>query len=528
MKKINLTKTAVTLMWLAVLCVPGYAEKLILLHTNDTHSTIEPLADGTGGIIQRKAIIDSIRKKEKNVVLIDAGDVVQGTLFFNYFGGDVEYPLMDMAGYDIRILGNHEFDNGPEDLAKRYKNVKGRALSANYDFTGTELEGIFEPYTIRQFDGKKIGFIGINIDPESIIAHKNVNFKFKEIMPVANDLASHLKRDLGCDLVVAVSHIGYEKVNDKTTDVELAQASKDIDIIIGGHTHTLIDPNKPEEYPSLIENAEGRMVRVAQTGKQGRFLGKIEIDLDDLSTGDGRNWNYSLIPVTDRFSDEELDSEMIAFLQPYREKVDSVNRVVVAHCAYTLEKERLGGLANMTADFGYEYTNQIADSLRERNPEFPRVDMSIMNVGGIRHEMPAGEIYEGQILATYPFSNKVNIIKVKGEDVIEALRVSAGKGGEAVSGNVIVVTDPNGELLRVMIDGREMDPDKDYIIGTIDYVAEGNDDLRSLARHTKLWEGDEELSAPILRWVKGKEKAGIMVNPDPRPRFVTDIKYDTK
>ncbi len=122
---------------LAALCFSASAEKLVILHSNDTHSAIEPNADGTGGILQRKAVMDSVRKAEKHVITVDAGDVVQGSLYFKYFRGDVEYPLLNMVGYDIRILGNHEFDNGMEDLAERYKTVKGARLSANYDFSGT-------------------------------------------------------------------------------------------------------------------------------------------------------------------------------------------------------------------------------------------------------------------------------------------------------------------------------------------------------------------------------------------------------
>ena len=519
---IRIHKVAFLFIGIATLCFSGNADKLVLLHTNDIHSAIEPLADGTSGMLQRKAIIDSVRGNEKNVVLIDAGDAVQGTLFFKYFGGDVEYPMMDMCGYDIRILGNHEFDNGLEELAKRYKNIKGACLSANYDFSGTELEGIFMPYIIKEFKNKKVGFIGINLDPEGIIATKNITFKYNEIIPMANELAACLKEKQGCDLVVAVTHIGYEKINEKTSDVELARSSHDIDIIIGGHTHTVIDPANPDIFPSLVKNAKGKHVRIAQTGKQGRYIGKIEIDLDNLEDSDGACYKYELIPVTDRFPHEQLDKEMIAFLDPYRQKVDSIDHKVVGKAAYTLERVRLGGLANLTADFSLQYTNHVADSLRKNNLSFPRVDMSILNGGGIRHEMPEGNIYEGQILSTYPFSNRPVIIRVKGKDLIEALRVSAAKGGEPISGNVMVVTDNDRNLRHVIIDGDEMDPESYYVVGTIDYVAEGNDGLKSLANHQLLWKGEEEFCVPILQWFKRQSGFGIPVNPDPRSRFIVE------
>ncbi len=522
-----LIKAAVPMLGLAALCFSASAEKLVILHTNDTHSTIEPAADATGGVLQRKAVIDSVRKAEKNVITVDAGDMVQGSLYFKYFRGDVEYPLMNMMGYDVRILGNHEFDNGMADLAEKYKTVKADRLSANYNFDGTELEGVFKPYVIKKVGGKKIGFIGLNINPESLISEHCIDVDFKEIIPTANDLAAYLKNKKKCDLVVAVTHIGYTKENDKTTDVELANASRDIDIIIGGHSHTLIDPARPEVYPSLIPNADGRPVRVAQTGKYGKYVGKITIDLDNLKGADGSNFDYELIPVTDRFPDDALDRKMKEFIEPYRHVVDSVNSRVIGKSVYDMSNDgRVGGLANMTADFGLWYANHKADSLRMSGIDIPRIDLSIMNVGGIRHGMPEGDITEGQILATYPFSNYFEIVELSGSDIIEALRVAAKKGGEAVSHNVRVVTDKDRNLVRVVLDGKEMNPDRRYLLGTINYVAEGNDDLRTLANHRKIWKDSVEVASPILRWFERQRELGLPVSPDQTPRFVVDVNED--
>lgn len=519
----NLRKALLPLLGAVAFCGSLNAERLVILHTNDTHSTIDPLPDGTAGVLQRKAIIDSIRASEKNVILVDAGDVVQGTVFFKYFKGDVEYPLMDMLGYDIRVLGNHEFDNGMEPLAKYYKQTKGIPVSANYDFTGTELEGVFRPYAIREVAGKKIGFIGINIDPSSIIAQKNIEVNFKDVISTANDIAAKLKNEEKCDLVVVVSHIGYDKINEKPTDIDLAEQSENIDLIIGGHTHTLIDPDRPEVNPSLIMNKNGKKVRVAQTGKQGRYLGYLSLELDNLPLENGEMIDYRLIPVTDRFPREALDQNIIDFLAPYRAAVDSINNVVIAYSEYNLEKTRTGGLPNLTADIGLQVGKELVDSLRSAGLDIPYPDLAIMNVGGIRHKMPEGAITEGQILSTYPFANRLVLIGVKGSDIIEAMKVSALKGGEAVSYNVRVVTDSKGDLLRVVIDNKETDPEKEYIVSTIDYVAEGNDDLVSLANHRKIWVTEEEISIPIMLWIKKQNKLGLKVAPDLTPRFVESI-----
>lgn len=497
------------------------SRNLVILHTNDVHSHIDADKDGTVGILQRKALIDSIRNAEENVILVDAGDVVQGSLYFKYFRGEVEFPLMNMMDYDIQILGNHEFDNGIADIAKYYKELKATPLSANYDFSGTELDGIFSPYIIKEIDGRKIGFFGLNIDPASIISQKNIGeMKFKEIIPVANATAEYLKNEAGCDLVVAVTHIGAKKENEKTTDYDLARASKDIDIIIGGHSHTAIQPSETGQFPSIVENAEGRPVLVAQTGKYGANLGYIKIDLDKLDGSNGRDYDYQLIPVTARFPEEVLDRQMIEFIAPYRQRIDSINSRVIAYSARELANDtRTGGLSNFTADMAFDYGSHKADSLRNLNPDFPELDFAIMNVGGQRLKWLEGDITEGQVLTTYPFSNKLVIATLKGSDLIETMKIAAGKGGESISSQLLVVTDGENEP-TVYLNSYEVDPDKEYTFATINYLFEGNDDLKPLANGTLLWEDDEEVATPILEYVKRKGNAGIAIDPDPRPRFI--------
>lgn len=506
------------------------ADSLVLLHTNDTHSNIDTAPDGVGGILPRKAIIDSVRRMEKNVLLIDAGDMVQGSLYFKYFKGDVEYPLFNMMDYDIRILGNHEFDNGLDELAKYWKNVKGDRLSANYDFTGTSAEGLFKPYVIKKIGKHKIGFIGINVDPESLISSENYSgMKYHDAIETANRIARILREEKKCDIVVAVTHIGYNMVAPKESDLNLARQSKDIDIIIGGHSHTFVDPSTPDKTPYWINNAEGYPVLVAQTGKYGRNIGYIKIDLDKFKHNGAVDSAdipvvYEYIPVTDRFSPSSYDKEMEAFLAPYKHKVDSVNsRVIGKSLVDMVNNNRNGAYPNWVADFGRWYGRQIADSIRKSGGNFPEVDLSIMNVGGIRQNMSKGDITEGQMLATFPFSNHITIIGIKGKDIIEALKVAALKGGEAVSENIRVVTDGNGKLIRVVIDGNEMDPEKEYIVSTIDYVAQGNDDLKTLANHRQIWRDELEMSGPILRYVKHLSDLGLAVNPDPNGRFVEAI-----
>lgn len=502
------------------------ARDLVILNTNDTHSLIDPDAAGRGGVLQRKAVIDSVRKANKNVILVDAGDKVQGSLYFKFFKGDVEYPLQNMLGVDISVLGNHEFDNGLEALAKHESTMKADRLSANYHFEGTPAEGLYKPYVIKKIDGKKIGFFGINIDPASIIAKDNYKgMRYSDAVTTADSIARILKHVKKCDLVVAVTHIGYEKSNAKATDVELARSSRDIDIVIGGHSHTLIDPANPQKTPYLIPNADGRPVLVAQSGKSGKYIGEIRINLDDLDEETPEDFEYSLIPVTDRFPKEKLDPAMRKFLAPYAEALDSINRKVVGYSSMDfINSSRTGAFPNWTADFGSWYGNLVLDSLRRDNPDIPRLDFAIMNVGGIRNPIPKGDVTMGEVYNTFPFSNKFVIMEISGKDILDVLKVAASKGGEAVSREVRVVSDADRSMRHALVDMKEIDPDKTYVVGTIDYVAWGNDDMTSMANGKWIFSDKEELCVPVMRYVRELAGYGLPLSADPSPRFVYDEK----
>ncbi|MDE5790542.1 MAG: bifunctional metallophosphatase/5'-nucleotidase [Muribaculaceae bacterium] len=519
MKKNFLTSLIVALSVLSTALAS--ADNLVILHTNDTHSNIDVAPDGTGGVLPRKAIIDSVRNAEKNVILVDAGDMVQGTLYFNYFRGDVEYPLFNLMDYDIRILGNHEFDNGLRELADHWKEVKGARLSANYDFTDTPAKGLFEPYVIKKIGKKKIGFIGINIAPESLISSENYKgMKYVDAVQTANHWASFLKNDKKCDLVVAVTHIGYTSDVDKKTDVDLARESKDIDIIIGGHSHTFVNPATPDITPYWIENEVGQPVLVTQTGRYGKNVGYINIDLEKIAE---KKFDYQYIPVTDRFAEDKYDSKIISFLAPYKQKVDSVNNHRIGVATMDMNNgSRTGAYPNWGGDFALWYGRHIADSLRVSNPSFPEVDFAMVNVGGIRQPMKEGAVTEGLILSTFPFSNFIEIVRIKGVDFIEAMKVAAAKGGEAISGNLRVVKLKDGDI-RVLLNNEPLDPDKEYTLTTIDYLANGNDGLKTLGNNTRLWSDPMIMNVRILEYINRLTSLGLPISSDPTPRFVEEV-----
>lgn len=249
-------------------------KKIVILHTNDTHSRIEPLpetdryAAGKGGVVRRATFIDEARKENKNVLLFDAGDFLQGTPYFNLFKGEVEVKAMNLMKYDAAILGNHEFDYGLVVLEKVVRQAEFPIICSNYDFSETTLAGLFKPFLVLKRDGVRIGVIGLGVQPKGLIATENYKgMKFNDPTKTANELAELLRAQYRCDIVVCLSHLGY------LSDVKLAENSRNIDLIIGGHSHTYM------AEPELKKDLDGKEVMIHQTNGRGVFVGKIDVEL---------------------------------------------------------------------------------------------------------------------------------------------------------------------------------------------------------------------------------------------------------
>jgi 5'-nucleotidase len=277
-------KTAAGSAFLALPSLPLMAfttdvKHLVILHTNDVHSHIDPFpADdprnaNMGGVSRRASLIESVRRENPNVLLLDAGDVFQGTPYFNYYGGELEFKLMSMMQYDLATMGNHDFDNGIEGFYKQLPHAKFDFVSANYDFKDTVLDTIVKPYKIFTKDGLKIGVFGLGVELQGLVDKKN----YKETVylspvEIAVDTVRTLKEKEKCDLVICLSHLGYAYKDDaeKICDLKLAAQTKDIDLIIGGHTHTFLDK------PTVVKNIDGKEVLVNQVGCYGINLGRID------------------------------------------------------------------------------------------------------------------------------------------------------------------------------------------------------------------------------------------------------------
>ncbi len=488
------------------LCQPATADDLVIMHTNDVHGNIVPeKTKYAGGLARRKVVIDSIRNTEEHSLLVDAGDDVQGFLYFTAFGGEVEYGGMNKLGYDIVTIGNHEFDNGLEALAKNYKILKAEKICANYNFDKTPLKGITKEYVIKKFDNKKIAFIGVGCQPEGMILPGNrIGMEYKDAAFVADSIATMLKSKGEADYVIVLSHIGYTTSRPNLPcDSILALNSKDIDIIIGGHSHTRID-SKSNNHQSLFKNKVGKTVLVAQTGSNGEYLGKITIDLDDLD----ETPKSELIKIDARY-DDRTDPRIAEWLAPYDKGVEKMKRIIIGKSMAEYPNRGTNPLSNWVADKIYEIGQTVTDK---------HIDFAIGNKGGIRKPLPKGDISLGLIHTMLPFENYVNVIELDGKSIKEAFDIMGSRDGDAVSKHV-KVTYKDKKAVEILIDGEPLKPSKTYTIATISYLYEGGDNMEPLTRAKLLGKTEVSLKYSMIDIIKEMTKNNQQINPDPTPRM---------
>jgi 5'-nucleotidase len=261
------------------------SRKLTILHTNDVHSRLDPFTDGSnagkGGVAARAALVTKIRQEEAHVLLLDAGDMFQGTPYFNLYKGEPELKAMSMMKYDAGTIGNHDFDAGIENLATQLsRHASFPMINCNYDFSGTPMESMNKPWMIVKKGDLKIGITGVGIEMEGLVGKGLFGTtKYNDPVLSVNEISTMLKGKKGCDLVVCLSHLGDKYKDEKISDELLAQRSTHIDLIIGGHTHQFFQ--KPRQY----KNAAGEQVLVNQVGWGGLQLGRIDFD---FTKGRGR------------------------------------------------------------------------------------------------------------------------------------------------------------------------------------------------------------------------------------------------
>lgn len=275
-------RLVLSIMMLVCTVMVGAQKQIEILHTNDTHSCILPLnanlADtavaGRGGFLRRLAMVKAERERNPQLLLIDSGDFSQGSPYYTLFKGDVEVGLMNRMGYDVATIGNHEFDFGLDNMARLFSMAKFPIVCANYDFTGTVVEGLVKPYVVLKRNGLKIGVFGIGAQLDGLVdLAKCEGVEYLDPVETANRVAALLKHKMKCDVVICISHLGW-LTPEVTSDQRLIANSRDIDLVLGGHSHSFFEQLRYEK------NADGRLIPDDQNGKNAIYVGKITLSFD--------------------------------------------------------------------------------------------------------------------------------------------------------------------------------------------------------------------------------------------------------
>lgn len=268
---------------LAVSVVAKAQKQIVILHTNDTHSTIEPVskyskvkeAAGKAGCVRRATMVKQLREQNPDILLFDSGDFSQGSTFYTMYKGDVEVGLMNIMGYDAATIGNHEFDFGLDNLARLARQAKFPIVCSNCDFTGTPCQDVIKKYCVVVRDGVRIGVFGLTPKIEGLVMKENIaGVKYIDPIQATKEMVSVLRDKERCDIVVCLSHLGWKLAPEYIDDQVLISSTTGIDIVLGGHSHTYM---KKMEW---VDNAEGKSIPVDQNGKHGAFVGKITLKLE--------------------------------------------------------------------------------------------------------------------------------------------------------------------------------------------------------------------------------------------------------
>jgi len=390
------------------------AYELTLLHTNDFHAHYDPFEPWgeplQGGIARIKTVVDEIRDAEENVLLFDAGDQFQGTLFFTVGGAEVVAEVMNEVGYDGMVIGNHEFDSGPETLMHFIDHTLFPVISANTNtWADPFLSGLVFPFAVYTIDdGKPVGVIGLTTEHTSTASSPGEFVQFYDPIEIAQEAVTTLESN-GIDIIIFLTHLGFER------DLELAATVSGIDVIIGGHSHTVL-----EEYPARIESPSGEPVLVVSAGQWGSYLGRLDVE-------------FSPDGVVDTFEGEAIfidasipeDESVLTLLDRYRPGIDALMSYTVGGTRAVLNGAREDVRARET-----NLGNLICDAMLWKTQGFGTT-VAIQNGGGIRASIDPGEIRMGDILEVLPFGNQLTTFEVTGAQLIEALENGVSQVEEA-------------------------------------------------------------------------------------------------
>lgn len=484
---------------------------ITIIHSNDTHSQIEPEKTRQGklrgGVIERAAILEYFRLQDPDLLYLDAGDFVQGSPYFNIFDGELETLCLNQQQLVASTLGNHEFDNGEEFLRRMLLMAEFPMISCNYHCEGTPLESVIVPHLILQNHDVKIGITGVSVAPDDLIFARNwAGITYEDPRTAVNREADLLRQE-GCDLVIVLSHLGYEAAPAKdhkgVLDSDLAPACHGVDVIIGAHSHTNI------EHGVYIMEQENHPVLITQTGGKASPLGYLQITMKEGSRYPGCRYSTDSI-VCCKLHPEDYDlnglgQQMQEYIAPYQELLETKMNVRLAYAPKRLDRGRPESLlGNFTSD-AFRIIGEQMDGRK--------MDASVMNNGGLRSDLPEGDVTLGTLYSIFPFENTITIIDLKGNDLKELIESNAGRGMDSWSG-IQVTLDKEGDkryASEILVGGAPIDTDKLYTICTIDYLAEGNGGMTALTHAVKARNTGVLIRDAMISYVKGLEEEGKQV-----------------
>jgi len=473
-----------------VSCSSAEGPEINIVHTNDTHSQIDGIymdEQPIGGVIERASFLELMRQQDPQLIYLDAGDMVQGSPYFNIWNGMIEMKAMNLQGLICSTFGNHEFDNGIDFLKNMLDYACFPIINCNYDVTGTPLEKFTRTSMVIERKGVRIGITGVTCDPNNLIFNRNWE-GIKYINPVyaINNEALKLRKE-GCDMVIVLSHTGYYP-NDSTGDRNIAMRSVGVDLIIGGHTHTNI------ENGEVVMNAEGKPVMITQTGAKASPIGFVNIKMEKNGRHEDGTDAYRVKEINckklhpDLYDLRAYGRVMCDFITPYRDSLEQKMSTVLGRCAHDLPRFRPESpLGNFASD--------VLRAVGSAHYDHP-MDIGVMNVGGLRNDLYAGDLKLGDIYRVFPFENTLAILELKGAQIEELVHQVEGKRLEAFSGisctlNVESGTSADGESYEkikatdIKVNGKPIDPERIYYLATIDYLAEGNDGMLAMTKAVK-------------------------------------------
>lgn len=453
---------------------------LHILHINDLHSRIEPINayDSTcsaednaagecfGGVARVKSMIDRRRAEleGENVLVLDAGDQYQGSLMYTTYKGDVEAEMMEAIGFDAMAVGNHEFDDGPEGLLNLVEQVSFPVLSGNLDLSRSNvLKGKIEDHVVLEVGGERIGIVSALATDTSETSSPGPNVIFQdEIDALAADVAE--LEQMGVDKIIALTHVGLP------VDRRIAEAVEGIDVIVGGHSHTLMsntDPATPA-YPTFVNDTP-----IVQAYAYSKYLGDLTVTFDDNGNVTGASGDPILLDAA-----VEEDPAIVARVAELAGPIEEMKTEVVARTAEAIEGDRTVCRA-MECEMG----TLVADAMLDRVAD-QGIRIAIQNGGGLRASIDAGEVTMGEVLTVLPFQNTLSTFEVTGQTVIDALengvsQIEEGAGRfpqvAGMSFTVNASAEPGSRVSDVMVDGEPIDPEATYGVVSNNYVRNGGD-----------------------------------------------------